>query len=63
MEKGTMKFFNDEKGFGFIAPDNDEKDIFVHATGVDNGPIKENNLVIYETTQSQKGLCAINVKL
>ena len=61
METGTVKFFNAEKGFGFIKPDDGAKDVFVHKTGIVNGPITEGETVEFEIGEGQKGPCAINV--
>ena len=61
MNKGTVKFFNDAKGFGFIKGENGE-DIFVHATGL-NEDIRENDEVTYDTQDGKKGLNAINVSI
>ncbi len=61
MQEGVVKFFNTEKGFGFIKPDDGSEDIFVHATGVVD-QIRENERVTYETKEGRKGLNAINVK-
>lgn len=61
MNKGTVKFFNDAKGFGFISSENGE-DIFVHATGL-NDNIREHDEVTYDTQNGKKGLNAINVSL
>ena len=62
MQEGTVKFFNDSKGFGFIKSNDSGEDIFVHSTGlVDN--IKENDKVQYKTEQGKKGLNAINVQV
>ncbi|MEI6021902.1 MAG: cold shock domain-containing protein [Bacteroidota bacterium] len=61
MNKGTVKFFNDAKGFGFIKGENGEE-IFVHVTGL-NEDIRENDEVIYETEKGKKGLNAVNVSL
>lgn len=61
MQEGVVKFFNTEKGFGFIKPDDGSEDIFVHATGVVD-QIRENERVSYETKEGRKGLNAINVK-
>lgn len=60
MKTGIVKFFNNEKGFGFIKDDETKEDIFVHKTGlIDN--ITEDDHVSYETEQGRKGLNAINV--
>jgi CspA family cold shock protein len=60
-QQGTVKFFNDEKGFGFISPSNGGSDIFVHNTGlIDN--IRENDQVSFEVQQGKKGPNAVNVK-
>jgi CspA family cold shock protein len=60
MKKGTVKFFNNSRGFGFIKSENEE--IFVHETGLID-KIKENDKVIFETQDGRKGLNAIKVKL
>lgn len=61
MQTGIIKFFNDEKGFGFIKDDLTKQDIFVHVTGLSE-KVKENDKVTFEITQGKKGANAINVK-
>lgn len=60
MSSGTVKFFNTEKGFGFITPDEGGKDVFVHKTGT-RQPIYEGDKVTFEVEQSPKGPNAVNV--
>ena len=62
MQKGTVKFFNGTKGFGFISPENGGEDIFVHSTGLID-QIRENDKVSFEVENGKKGLNAVNVKL
>ncbi len=62
MNEGTIKFFNEAKGFGFITPSNGGQDLFVHATGL-NGPVRENDKVSYDVTDGQKGPTATNVNV
>jgi len=61
MAKGTVKFFNETKGFGFIKAENGEE-IFVHVTGPKN-EIRENDVVTFEVEKGKKGLNAVNVEL
>lgn len=61
MSKGTVKFFNSSKGFGFIAPDDGGKDVFVHQSGLIDD-INEGDSVSYETENGPKGPSAVNVK-
>lgn len=61
MPKGKVKFFNTEKGFGFIVPE-DGKDIFVHASGLID-EIREDDEVEFEIAEGKKGLNAVNVKV
>ncbi|MBL0740473.1 cold-shock protein [Chryseolinea lacunae] len=61
--QGTVKFFNESKGFGFIKPSNaNEQDIFVHSSGLID-EIRENDEVEYEVEKGKKGLNAVKVKL
>ena len=62
VRKGVVTFFNESKGFGFIRDLESNQRIFVHANNLLE-PIKENNLVIYETGKGPKGLSAMKVKL
>ncbi|SEJ79939.1 cold shock protein (beta-ribbon, CspA family) [Dyadobacter sp. SG02] len=62
MNKGTVKFFNETKGFGFIAPENGGDDVFVHTSGL-NDDIRENDSVSYEVEEGRKGLNAVNVNI
>jgi len=62
MSNGTVKFFNNSKGFGFIEPDEDGKDVFVHANGLID-EITEGDKVSYDVEEGPKGLNAINVKV
>jgi CspA family cold shock protein len=58
--QGTVKFFNETKGFGFIKPNNSSTDIFVHMSGLVD-EIRENDEVEYDEEQGKKGLNAVNV--
>ncbi len=59
---GTVKFFNETKGFGFIKPADSSEDIFVHSSGLID-KIRENDKVEYEVERGKKGLNAVNVKV
>jgi cold shock CspA family protein len=61
VRNGVVSFFNEAKGYGFIRDLQTEESIFVHINALTE-PLKENNLVTFETEQGQKGLSAINVK-
>ncbi|MDM1555872.1 cold-shock protein [Chryseobacterium indologenes] len=63
MQQGTVKFFNEAKGFGFITPSDGSKDIFVHSSGLSVSSIRENDKVVFDVQKSDKGLNAVNVKL
>lgn len=61
---GTVKFFNESKGFGFITNDDTKKDLFVHITGLAKGTIlSEGDRVTYEEAEGKKGLMAVDVKV
>ena len=60
MSNGTVKFFNDTKGFGFISPEDGSKDIFVHVSGL-NDDIREGDTVSYDVEEGKKGPNAVNV--
>jgi CspA family cold shock protein len=62
MSNGTVKFFNDFKGFGFITPDDGSKDVYVHQNGLTD-EITEGDKVSYDVEESEKGLNAVNVKV
>jgi cold shock protein len=64
MATGTVKWFNSEKGFGFISQDNGGPDVFVHFSAISGDGyrnLEENQMVEFETTQGPKGLQASNV--
>jgi len=62
IRKGTVTFFNESKGYGFIKDHESQESVFVHINAME-GPIKENDKVTFETEMGQKGLNAVRVKL
>jgi CspA family cold shock protein len=62
MSTGKVKFFNELKGFGFITPDDGGKDLFVHASGIEQGQLNEDDSVEFEVGDGQKGPCAVQVR-
>ena len=63
MQNGTVKFFNDEKGFGFITPDDGGADLFVHVSAIPRGTLSTDDKVSFETSEGQKGPCATDVQV
>jgi CspA family cold shock protein len=61
MRTGTVKFFNEAKGFGFIISDDRNEEIFVHVTGL-KSPVRENDRVSFELKEGKKGPNAVNVE-
>ena len=61
MYKGTVKFFNESKGFGFIVDANSGEEIFVHVSGLID-KVKEGDTVTFETQRGKKGMNAVNVQ-
>ena len=62
MKEGTVKFFNNTKGFGFIKPSDSGEDVFVHESGLIDD-IQENDKVKFEVERGRKGMNAVNVEL
>ena len=62
MYKGTVKFFNETKGFGFIVDSASGQEIFVHVSGLVD-KVREGDTVTYETQRGKKGMNAVNVQL
>jgi CspA family cold shock protein len=62
MSTGTVKFFNDSKGFGFITEEGSNKEHFVHISGLID-EVREGDNVEFDLTEGKKGLNAVNVKV
>ena len=62
MNKGTVKFFNDSKGFGFITEEGSDKEYFVHISGLVD-EIREGDVVQFDLEEGRKGLNAVNVSV
>lgn len=60
---GTVKFFNESKGFGFITNDETNKDIFVHVSNLNGVELKDGDSVEYEEAEGRKGMVAVNVSI
>lgn len=62
MQKGTVKFYNFSKGFGFIQPENGGDDVFVHQSGLVE-EIRQDDKVEFETERGKKGINAVRVRV
>ncbi|PCI36099.1 MAG: cold-shock protein [Flavobacteriaceae bacterium] len=62
MKNGTVKFFNESKGFGFVIEDDSKTEYFLHVTGLID-EVREGDAVEFELTEGRKGLNAVNVKV
>ncbi|MFK5957521.1 MAG: cold shock domain-containing protein [Lutibacter sp.] len=62
MKKGTVKFFNESKGFGFVTEEGSGTDYFVHVSGLID-EIREGDVVEFELKEGKKGMNAVNVKV
>lgn len=60
--KGTVKFFNNQKNYGFIEPDDGSEDLFVHRSNIESGTLNEGDKVEFESEMGDKGPRAVNVK-
>lgn len=62
MKEGVIKFFNDSKGFGFVTDSEDNKEYFVHVSGLID-EVRENDKVTFDLKEGRKGLNAVDVRL
>jgi len=62
MQKGTIKFFNESRGFGFITMQSSENEVLVHISGLID-KVRENDEVVFDVVQGPKGLSAVKVKI
>lgn len=62
MQSGTVKFFNDSKGFGFVIDNASKEEIFVHVSGLIDD-IREGDQVVFRTERGKKGMNAVDVKI
>ena len=62
MKTGTIKFFNEAKGYGFVTDDETQQDFFVHVTGLNGATVQQNDRVEFETQEGRKGINAVNVR-
>ncbi|KXA93346.1 cold-shock protein [candidate division MSBL1 archaeon SCGC-AAA259E22] len=60
--RGTVKFFDDRKNYGFIEPEGRGGDRFVHASDIESGPVKKGDIVEFDSEQGDKGPRAVNVR-
>jgi cold shock protein len=63
MSTGTVKFFNESKGFGFIIDSQTGEEFFIHITELNGLQIRENDVVTFEVTEGKKGAMAVNVNM
>lgn len=62
MKNGTVKFFNESKGYGFVTDDEDNNEYFVHVSGLID-KVKENDSITFDLKEGKKGLNAVEVRL